>query len=219
MKVVNALFAVTDKFFDAWNQEDRYKAIIGMLLKIIYLLVFIAALCSIGWMTAPTRMTVYIPPDISNGATQKAGEIPNPFIYTFTFEVWQEINHWTQNGTQDYITNINTYWPYFTPSFKSVLLQDYEDLKTSGQLDRERVMQGIEGAAYDSIYVKKLSDNTWEVDLKVRLTEYKNNQVVKDVEILYPLKVVRYNISQKVNPYGLAITGFASEPVRLKTYI
>jgi hypothetical protein len=80
-------------------------------------------------------------------------------------------------------------------------------------------MQGIAGAAYDSSLIKKISDNTWEVDLKMRLTEYKNSQPVKDVEILYPIKVTRLDVSQRYNPYGLALAGFAYEPVRLKTYI
>lgn len=53
----------------------------------------------------------------------------------------------------------------------------------------------------------------------MRLTEFKNGQAVKDVEILYPLKITRVNVSQQNNPYGLAIAGFISNPERLRTYI
>jgi hypothetical protein len=53
----------------------------------------------------------------------------------------------------------------------------------------------------------------------MRLLEYKNNQIVKDVQLLYPLKVIRVNIAQVDNPYGLALAGFISPPVRLKTTI
>jgi len=211
--------AVIDKLFDAWKKEDKDAQIIRAQKHFIFLLFAICILSFIGWMTAPSRMTVYIPPDISNGATLKAGEIPDPLIYSFAYEVWQEINYWPQEGTQDYLTNLRTYWSYLTPNFKSELTQDYTDLKASGQVQRQRFLQGITGAAYDSANVKKLSDSTWEVDLKMRLTEYRNNQAVKDVEILYPLKVTRMNISQANNPYGLALAGFAAEPVRLKTYI
>ncbi len=205
--------------FDAWKKEDRDMQLIKAQNKFIILLFILCALCFIGWMTAPSRMTVYIPPDISNGATLKAGAIPTPLIYSFAYEIWQELNYWPQEGTQDYPKNIRTYGPYLTPSFKAELNQDYEDLKIAGQSQRQRFLQGMTGAAYDSMNVKKLSNSTWEVDLKMRLTEYKNNQPVKDVEILYPLKVTRLNISQANNPYGLAIAGFVTDPLRLKTYI
>lgn len=205
--------------FDAWKKEDQYHQTIKLLMRCILALMLLCSLCAIGWMTAPSRMTVYIPPDISNGATMKVGEIPNSLIYSFAYEVWQEINYWPEDGTQDYKNNIHTYWSYLTPSFKSILLQDYADLESSGQVQRQRYLQGMIGAAYDPVNVKKLSADTWEVDLKMRLTEYKNNQPVKDVEILYPLKITRMNISQQNNPYGLAIAGYMTDPIRLKTYI
>lgn len=208
-----------ERLFTAWKKEDQDQQAIYLLLKIIYLLVGICLLCLIGWMRSPSHMTVYIPPDISNGATLKANEIPSPLIYAFAYEVWQEINYWPQEGTQDYQNNIHAYWSYLSPSFKSDLLQDYSDLKTSGQVQRQRYLQGTNGEAYQVTNVKKLGANLWEVDLKMRLTEYKNNQAVKDIEVLYPLKVMRMAISQDKNPYGLVLVGFVSDPVRLKTYI
>lgn len=211
--------SIKNVLFDAWKKEDRDGQMVRLQKQFIFLLFGLCVLCFIGWMTAPSRLTVYIPPEISNGATLKANEIPNPLVYAFAYEVWQEINYWPQDGTEDYQKNLHTYWSYLTPNFKSDLLQDYEDLKTSGQVQRQRYLQGITGAAYDSANVKKLSDDTWEVDLQMRLTEYKNNQPVKDVEILYPIKITRMNASQQNNPYGLAIAGFVSEPMRLKTYI
>jgi hypothetical protein len=98
-------------------------------------------------------------------------------------------------------------------------LLDVQNLKDSGQVERQRFLQGLTGSAYESANVKKLSSDTWEVDLKMHLMEYKNNQPVKDVEILYPLKVTRMNISVQDNPYGLALAGFVSPPLRLKTTI
>lgn len=212
MKLANQLFS-------AWKKEDKDADVIRAQKVTIFIITGLCALFALGWMYAPSQMTVYIPPNISNGATIKAGEIPQPLIYSFAYEVWQEINYWPHEGTMDYANNLHTYWSYLTPRFTADLLQDETMLKTSGQEQRQRVMQGMEGAAYDSNSVKKLSDNTWEVDLTMRLCEYKNNQIVKDVEILYPLKVVRMDMSQKNNPYGLVLAGFVRPPVRLKTYI
>ena len=98
-------------------------------------------------------------------------------------------------------------------------MQDAEILKTSGQLSRQRFLHGLSGAAYDPVNIKKINSDTWEVDLKMHLMEYNNNQLVKDVEILYPIKVTRMNISEQDNPYGLVLAGFVNNPIRLKTNI
>lgn len=203
----------------AWRKEDADRRVI-QLQKYGILILFVCCLVSlIGWMTSPSRLTVYIPPDIQNGATIKVNTISSPLIYSFAYEIWQEINYWPQDGDSDYKKNIHQFWSYLTPQFKTELLTEYEDLKVSGQVQRIRFLQGLSGAAYDPVNVRKLSSDTWEVDLKMRLTEYKNNQPVKDIEILYPLKVTSTNISHRNNPYGLVIAGFVSEPKRITTYI
>lgn len=94
-----------------------------------------------------------------------------------------------------------------------------DDLQASGQVQRTRYLQGMSGGAYDASNIKQITSNTWEIDLKMRLTEYKNNQIVKDVDIIYPLKVIRTNVSPKNNPYGLIISGYMSEPKRINTYV
>jgi integrating conjugative element protein (TIGR03746 family) len=203
----------------AWKKEDADEQIIKLQKRFIGILCVLSVAFFIGWITSPSRLTLYLPPDIQNGATLKAGSIPDPLVYSFAYEIWQELNYWSSENGDDYQKNIHTYLPYLTSQFKSELLQDNLDLKASGQTQRIRYLQGLSGAAYDSINVKKLGNDTWEVDLKMRLTEFKNNQAVKDVEIIYPLKVTRVNVSQQNNPYGLALAGFVSEPLRQKTYI
>lgn len=203
----------------AWKKEDADKQIIQLQKKFMGILCMICIALFIGWVTAPSRLTVYLPPDIQNGATLKAGSIPEPLIYSFAYEIWQELNYWPDENGEGYQKNIQTFWSYLTPKFKAELLEDYAELKASGQLQRIRYLQGLSGAAFESVYIKKLSHDTWEVDLKMRLTEFKNNQAVKDVEIIYPLKVTRTNVSPQNNPYGLVLAGFVSEPQRQKTYI
>src|SRR5687768_2739742 len=104
------IMSVIDKLFNAWKKEDRDAQFIKIQTRFIVLLFVLCIFTLIGWTTSPSRLTVYIPPDISNGATLKAGTIPNPLIYSFAYEVWQEINYWPQDGTQDYKNNIHTYW-------------------------------------------------------------------------------------------------------------
>lgn len=203
----------------AWRKEDALEQVIQTQKGFILILCIICTGLLIGWMRSPSDLTVHIPPDIQNGATLKVGMIPEPLIYSFAYEIWQELNYWPKEGDEDYKKNIHDFWSYMTPQFKTELLEDYNELKTSGQLQRIRYMQGVSGAAYDRATVKKLSSDTWEVDLKMRLTELKNNQPVKDVEIIYPLKVTRTNISARNNPYGLVIAGFVLPPKRINTYI
>lgn len=207
------------KLFNAWKKEDQDAAVIQLLKYAIGVLLLLCLGLMMGWISAPSRLTVYVPPNLSSGIVLKHNQIPKTTLYSFVYEVWQEINYWSQNGQQDYATNLSAYSAYLTKAFQSQLQQDEADLKAAGQLDRERTLQPVDNAGYDDANVKQLDANTWEVDLHMRLTETKNNQIVKDVEILYPLKVVRANISQKYNPFGLAIAGFVSDPQRLKTYV
>jgi len=205
--------------FNAWKKEDRDIALIRAQSKFIAILFMLCILFCIGWISAPSRLQIYIPPDISNGATLKVNEIPNPLIYAFAYELWQEINYWPEDGSRNYAKNLHTYAAYLTPEFQAALTQELNELTVAGQIQRQRIIQGVAGAAYDVSSVKKLNSDTWVVNLKVRLMEYKNNQLVKDIEVIYPLKITRHDISNSNNPYGLAIAGFASAPVRVKAYI
>jgi integrating conjugative element protein (TIGR03746 family) len=204
---------------NAWKKEDRDAALIRTLRGGMILLFLLCLVLAAGWMTAPSHLRIYIPPDISNGATLKVNEIPNPLIYSFAYELWQEINYWPEEGEQNYGKNIKSYAAYLTPEFQRTLWQELAELKAAGQLQRQRFIQGISGAAYNSENVKKIGSDTWEVDLNVRLMEFKNNQPVKDIEVIYPLKITRREVSYQDNPYGLALAGFISPPVRGKTNI
>lgn len=205
--------------FGTWKKEDRDLALIRAQKGFIGILCAVCVILAAGWMTAPSHLRIYIPPDISNGATLRVNEIPNPLIYSFAYELWQEINYWPEENGLNYTKNLKTYAAYLTPGFQQSLLQEDADLKAAGQIQRQRFIQGLSGAAFNPENVKKIGTDTWEVDLTVRLMEYKNNEPVKDVEILYPLKVTRRDVSQSDNPYGLALAGFISPPIRGKTYI
>jgi integrating conjugative element protein (TIGR03746 family) len=201
----------------AWKKEDQDRSIIAVQSRFIWIVVCLCIFFAVGWMRSPSDLTIHIPPDIKNGATFKVNEVPSAFLHSFSYEIWQGVNYWSQDGSQDYAKNIHAYAAYLTPKFQTELLQEYDDLKATGQVQRQRLLQGVSGSAFESSTVKKLSADSWEIDLKVRLIEYRNNQIVKDVEMLYPLKVVRWDISSEKNPYGLALDGFASPPIRLKT--
>lgn len=202
--------------FQAWKQSERDQRLIRVQQRFIGILAVLCALLGIGWLLAPTYLKIFIPPDLSNGAWLKPNEIPKPLIYSFAYQVWQEINHWPQNGEQDYAKALRTYQAYVTPSFQATLADDDQALSRLGQLQRQRTLQGID--AFDPSSVTALTNHSWQVNLTLHLTEYQNHQVVKSIDMLYPLKVVQISTSEQQNPYGLALAGFVHEPTRLKTY-
>ncbi|MEO8964496.1 MAG: DUF2895 family protein, partial [Gammaproteobacteria bacterium] len=65
----------------AWKKEDADAQIIQFQKRFIVLLCLFSLAFFVGWITSPSRLTLYIPPDIQNGATIKAGSIPEPLIY------------------------------------------------------------------------------------------------------------------------------------------
>lgn len=193
-------------------------------LWIVIVLAFIANGFSIvGWMHSQSKIQVEVPPQIpESGLTITQGEVPKTTVYSFAYYVWQSVNHWSKDGMTDYKQQITQFSPFLTPSFKLKLIQDYNNLLNQGELqDRIRLMQGMSGSDYSPDDVKYVGHGTWIVHLKMRLTEMMNSnaKVVKDVQMYYTLKIVRYNIDATQNPWGLAIAGFAASPARIKTIV
>lgn len=189
------------------------RGIIAALLLIILLLWF-------GWHQAPKDLIIHIPPDISSGATIKAYQVPDSAVYAFAYYVFQQVNHWSNDGGKDYQIQIKTLSPFFTPKFRQLLLDDMTNKDKIGELqNRTRSLQGLVGAAYNPTNVKPLGDGSWEVILDVMVTETVDGQTVKTTEIQYPLKIVRYDVDRERNPWGLAIDDFSHTPTRVATAI
>ena len=205
------------------NALDESKRLIRYLLVIVSLLSLSNLTTEFFWHRAQDNMTIYIPPKIPSSGLQTTGKVvPSATIYGFAFYVWQSLNHWSNNGMQDYKQQITDYSAYLTPSFKNSLIEDYNNLLNQGELqDRIRVMQGLTGSEYSPTDVKYVGHGTWIVYLKMRLTEMMNSnaKIVKDIQVSYALKVVRYDIDPNSNHWGLAIAGFAKSPVRDKTIV
>jgi integrating conjugative element protein (TIGR03746 family) len=176
-----------------------------------------------GWHAALKNIEVHLPPEIPvSGLNIKANAYPPAFIYSFAYYIWQSINNWPNNGVQDYQKTIASSSPFLTPRFKQFLIRDYNRRINEGEIqDRIRTLQGVNGSAFSVKDVENLGHGNWLVHLHFRLSEHMNingNQV-KDVEIDYVLRVVRYQIDAKSNPWGLALDGFSQDPMRVKTYI
>ena len=205
-----------------YNQLENYKLAILILVITVSLFFISNVLLIVGWHASQNHIRVDIPPQIpQSGLSVKAGEVPTATVYSFAYYIWQNLNHWSENGGKDYAANIKQFAPYLTPRFKAFLEQDankrYRNDETQGRL---RSMQGINGSAFSKIDVEALGHGTWIVHLTMRLTERvnTNGNVIKDTAIAYSLRVVRYDVGG-TNLWGLALDGFSQDPQRIKTYI
>ena len=176
-----------------------------------------------GWIHGQSKIKIAIPPRIpQSGLTIQQGEVPLPTVYSFTYYIWQSINHWPKNGLLDYKQQIETFSPFITPRFKLKLIRNYNNLLNQGELqDRIRLMQGLANKTYRIEQVKVINRHSWQVTLTMHLTEMMNSnaKVVKDATMRYILRVVKFDVDAKANPWGLAVDGYISSPTRIVTSI
>lgn len=205
--------------FSYWKKLEAHQQLIKALWVVIGILIVLTLLCFWGWKTAPQRMTVYIPPDITAGTTEKPDAIPKADVYAFAFQIFSALNTWSFSGEKDYKTAIDNYRYYVTTQFYNTLQTDYNQRQQDSSLARTRMMTGYSGMGYSDDTVTVLAPNTWQVNLKMHVVERVGNTVVKDVLIDYPIRVVKIDMSIALNPWGLALDGFMAEPKRLQTFI
>ena len=170
-----------------------------------------------GWHNAPRDLTAHIPPDLRSGSTQPAHEVPQANVYAFTYYIWQQLNRWREDGHQDYGRNVFRLSAFLTPAFRAQLTRDIEERGRRGELlGRVRSAREAGNAGFEPRRVEVVRDgDAWVVWLDLEITESVRGMNVKHTQVRYPLRVVRYDVDREKNPWGLALAGFASAPVRI----
>ena len=214
--------------FQLWKRLDSQQQVIKALWGMITLLMLANVLLFLGWHRAPKFLRIYVAPNqIASGAVVKADNVPNEVVYAFAFQLFTAINTWSFGGEKDYPQAIHNFRYYLTNGFYHYLMDDMNKRSRDGSLARVRTVTGISGMGYldDSAdnsqtqLVHAVSANLWVVHLKLQITERVGDTVVKDVLIDYPMIVKRVNMSIAMNPWGLALDGYASTPNRIKTIL
>lgn len=197
------------------HEIDNARAhIVSLWLVIIILSVFLAYAFH-GWSEAPKEIEVHVPPDLSKGVVMRVGDVPSPNVYAFAFYIWQQINRWHENGAEDYPKNLYRFSPYITPRFRAELLRDMKQRSRHGELSgRVRALMETPGSVYDDSKVKQAGNGAWEVELDTTVSESVSGMEVKRTRVIWPLRVVRYDVDRERNPWGLALDGFAGEGPR-----
>ena len=158
-----------------------------------------------------TELDLHLPPDVSQGATLKIGQLPKPTAYTYARYIWQNLNTWQQDGSKEYDVAIDTFACYLTPEFQEHLKQTVTEKRARGELNRTRQLS--DAHLYKDEYVNKFSDTTFGVWLDQNLKETVRGQPVKDIAMRYPLYLVADQRPCNVLKYSLG--GFMAAPTRL----
>ena len=201
------------------NTTHTVMAIYRSLLLSNIILGFVALALSIGLAQSREWITVYIPPDTTQGGFQTAGQPSSATVYGFAGQTLQQLNHWPVDGEVDYAKAIETQTPYLTPSFRRYLLEDYNRLGNRSGLNELRARARALHPAPDRLYsperVEDLGPGVWSVDLEYRLVESIEASPIKDTIIRYQVRVVRADIDPDGNRWGLQLDGWIHEPSRI----
>ena len=163
-----------------------------------------------GWYSAVQQQSFHVPPDLRSGAVVRKGEVPDANVYAFTHYIFQQLNRWPVEGSTDYGNNLYRLAAYITPPFRAALEADLELRAKRGELTgRTRAVQEIPGTGYEERRVDVLGNGSWTVWLDLQISEWVKGMKVKDAVVRFPLRVVRYDVDRELNPWGLALNGFA----------
>lgn len=196
-------------------REANLESHIRTLRLMVLLLALLLAFAIWGWRQAPHDLTVHVPPDLRTGAMLKPGEVPAPNVYAFAYRMLQSLYTWDL-GSTDYPKAIEVFAAYLTPNFRTYLADDAERRARAGELaNRTRMVAELPGHAYEDRRVQVLGAGAWVVWLDLQVVETVGGVNVKKTFVRYPVRVVRYETDISKNPWGLALDGFASDPVRL----
>ena len=106
------------------QQGNRYR---DRLLGLCFVLMLILAY---GWYSAPQKLTIDIPPDLTAGATVKPGTFHKATIYTLADSVLKQLNLWSEDGEKDFLTQAGRLQYLITPSCLRQLRRHYDDNRT-----------------------------------------------------------------------------------------
>ena len=207
------------RLFDTHKIHDFKEQKLKILWIFIIILISLNVLNFVGYLRLGNSLDhelLYITPaEVTQGGYYKTNVIPNEIVYGFTYQIFVALNTFADNGVKDYQANIVKYRYYLTPDYVSYLQTDLKKSLTDGDLQDIVQILSPYGNQLDQS-VKQIDDNTWAVDLTLRVTHYKDATVIMDAVYDYQVRVIRTASSIQYNPWGLAIDGVISS-TRIKT--
>ena len=183
-------------------------------------LVFLAVsqlLAYAGWWHASGTQRLSLSPQLRYGATLH-GDVVHPWeVYVFAGYIHQQINNWTDNGAVDNLENIQRLAAFLSPDYRFWLTREHQRHEAQFR-NRQRSVSPVPGS-YSNASVHPLGQDTWRVVLDVRLRDYVEDQIYKDIDVRYFLEVVLLDADPETNEWGLALNRQYQPPERLRSHL
>lgn len=205
--------------FQLWNRLAEQRLIIKSLWAVIAALLLVITVLIFCLASAPNRLRIYLPPDLTQGTTISPHQVPKATVYAFAFQIFSAINSWVDGGEKEYAKTIHTHRHYLSSGFLHQLDADVQHRAANGELSRKRLVSAVADMGYQPSDVKILGNGAWLVTLRLEVVETLDGSVIKDVVMNYPLVVQRVQSSIETNPWGLVLAGYQHPPYRIKTVI
>src|SRR5690606_25302519 len=133
-----------------------------------------------GWHQSRNDIRLHIPPDLRSGALLKPDEVPPPNVYAFAHYIFQQLNHWEENGETDYGKHVFRLAAYLPAVLRQFLTHDVQlGGKRGGVSGRVRGIRPVPGHGYEERRVDVLDRSTWVAWLDFRIEETVRGMDVK----------------------------------------
>ena len=170
-----------------------------------------------GWWHASGTQRLSLPPQLRYGATLNSGEIQPWEVYVFAGYIHQQINNWTENGAADNLRNIRRLSAFLSLDYGHWLAREHQRHESQFR-NRQRHVSPLPGS-YGNASVQPLAQDTWQVILDVRLRDYLEDQLYKDIDVRYFLEVVSLDTDPETNEWGLVVNRQYQPPERLRSHL
>jgi len=201
------------KFRSKLKQTDAHIVTLQMALAGAFVVILFLMLL---YSNAKEEQLFRVPPDLRQGVVMRANDIAPPTVYSYTYYIMQQLNNWPKSGDIDFAERIYYLQAFLTPGFRQTLTNELNEKSAKGELRlRVRKIQELVGHNYSEQRVLIESENSWVVWLDLEINETVYGKPVKTVYVQYALRVVRYDVDPETNPWGLAISEYASTPKKL----
>lgn len=170
-----------------------------------------------GWWHASGVQRLSLPPQLRYGATLRSGEIHPWEVYTFAGYIHQQINNWNEDGGRENRVNIHRLSAFLGPEYKNWLLRQHERYEPRFR-GRQRGISYVPDS-YGRNSVQTQDPDTWHVVLDVRLRDYLESQLYKDIDVRYYLEVAAQDTNPEMNSWGLVLNRQYRVPERLRSHL
>ncbi len=195
------------------NRRRHVRALqVGLVFLVLSQLVAYA-----GWWHASGTQRLSLPPQLRYGATLQSGEIQPWEVYVFAGYIHQQINNWTDNGARDNLKNIQRLSAFLSPDYRYWLTREHQRHETQFR-NRQRSVSPVPGS-YGNASVRPLGKDAWQVVLDIRLRDYLESRLYKDIDVRYFLEVAWLDVDPETNEWGLVLNRQSRPPERLRSHL